>query len=115
MKSPLRKLGVPAVALAGMLALFTPSSADARVRIGAGVGLVPYPANPHPYPYYGPSHGMESRPRSRPCNIGCTVAQSVRARRTVIPHSAFLFGTAGDNPPAAGGPGFEMELGLGHA
>src|SRR5262249_39906393 len=30
MKSLLRKLGIPAVAVAGMLALFTPSSADAR-------------------------------------------------------------------------------------
>ena len=39
MKSLLRKLGVPAVALAGMLALFTPSHADARVRFGVGIGV----------------------------------------------------------------------------
>jgi hypothetical protein len=53
MKSLLRKLGVPAVALAGMLALFTPSHADARVRFGVGIGVAPYPV----YPYYGPHYG----------------------------------------------------------
>ena len=45
----LRKLGVPAIALAGLLAFFSPSSADARVRVGVGIGVGAYP-----YPYYAP-------------------------------------------------------------
>ena len=59
MKSLLRKLGIPAVALAGMLALFTPSQADARVRFGIGIGVGPYayPAYTYSYPYYGPYYG----------------------------------------------------------
>ena len=55
MKSLLRKLGVPVVALAGMLALFTPSHADAAVRLGVGIGVGPYAA--YPYRYYGPYYG----------------------------------------------------------
>jgi hypothetical protein len=47
----LRKLGIPAVALAGMLALFTPSHADAKVRFGVQIGGPVYP-----YPYYGPAY-----------------------------------------------------------
>lgn len=54
MKSLLRKLGIPAVALAGMLALFTPSSADAKVHFGIGIGVSPYWSYPYQYPYYGP-------------------------------------------------------------
>jgi hypothetical protein len=54
MKKLLRNLGVPAVALAGMLALFSPASADARVRFGVEIGVPPYPVYAPPYPYYGP-------------------------------------------------------------
>jgi hypothetical protein len=48
----LRKLGVPAIALAGMMALFSPSSANARVRFGVSVGVPP--VYTYPYPYYSP-------------------------------------------------------------
>jgi hypothetical protein len=48
----LRKLGIPAVALAGLLAFFSPSSADARVRVGVGIGVGS--AYTYPYPYYYP-------------------------------------------------------------
>jgi hypothetical protein len=48
----LRKLGIPAVALVGLLAFFSPSSADARVRVGVGIGVGP--AYTYPYPYYYP-------------------------------------------------------------
>ncbi len=57
----LKKLGLPVVALAGILTLFTPSAASAKVRWGFGVGVAPpvytYPVNPYaaPYdPYYAP-------------------------------------------------------------
>ena len=47
----LKLLGIPAVLLAGMLTLFTPSPANAKVRWGVEIGS-PYYA---PYPYgYGP-------------------------------------------------------------
>jgi hypothetical protein len=49
----LRKLGVPAMALAGVLMLFSPSSANARVRFGVRIGG-PYPVYTYPYPYYDP-------------------------------------------------------------
>ena len=48
----LRKLGIPAMALAGMMALFSPSSADAKVRFGVQIGVPP--AYTYPYPYYSP-------------------------------------------------------------
>jgi hypothetical protein len=48
MKKLLRKVGLPAIALAVMMALFTPISADAAVRFGVGVGVAPV----NPYPYY---------------------------------------------------------------
>lgn len=55
MKSLFRKLGVPAVALAGLMALFTPSPANAKVHFRIGVGVEPaYPVYPYAYPYYGP-------------------------------------------------------------
>jgi hypothetical protein len=52
----LRKLGIPAIALAGMLALFSPSSADAKVRFGVQIGVPPVYTYPYPYysPYYSP-------------------------------------------------------------
>ena len=57
MKMLLRKLGIPVVALAGMLALFNPTSADARVRFGVAIGAPPYPVAAYPYPYYDPYYG----------------------------------------------------------
>ena len=52
----LKRLGIPTMALAGMLALFSPSPANARVRFGIGVGVAPYYGYGYaPYcdPYYG--------------------------------------------------------------
>lgn len=55
----LKKLGIPTLALAGTMALFSPSPANAAVRFGVGVGVAPYYApyaypNPYyAYPYYG--------------------------------------------------------------
>lgn len=48
----LRKLGIPAMVLAGMLALFTPSHANAKIRFGVQIGGPAYPV--YPYPYYDP-------------------------------------------------------------
>jgi len=58
----LRKLGIPAAVLAGMMVFFTPSSANARVRFGVQIGGPVYPAYTYPYypaPYYpyGPYYG----------------------------------------------------------
>jgi hypothetical protein len=50
----LRKLGIPALALAGMLVIFSPSSANAKVRFGVQVGVPAYPVYSYPYPYYDP-------------------------------------------------------------
>jgi len=50
----LRKLGIPAVALAGMLMFFSPSSANARVRFGVQIGVPAYPVYTYPSPYYEP-------------------------------------------------------------
>jgi hypothetical protein len=49
----LKKLGIPVAALAGMLALFNPSAANAKARVWIG------PAYPYyqPYPYYGFDYG----------------------------------------------------------
>ena len=55
----LRKLGIPAAVLAGMLVFFTPSSANARVRFGVQIGgpVYTYPYYPAPYYPYGPYYG----------------------------------------------------------
>lgn len=57
MKQLLKKLGIPALALGGMLALTAPTPADAAVHFGIGVGVAPvYPSYVYPYtsPYYNP-------------------------------------------------------------
>jgi hypothetical protein len=51
----LKKLGIPMVALAGLLTFATPKPADARVRFGVTVGVPPPYAYCSPYsPYCGP-------------------------------------------------------------
>ncbi len=54
----LKKLGVPMIALAGMLAFALPPKADARIHFGIGIGgpvyTAPVPAYPYDYSYpYG--------------------------------------------------------------
>jgi len=48
----LKLLGVPALVLAGLSTLFTPSPANARVRVGVEFGA-PYYAYPYGYYSYG--------------------------------------------------------------
>ena len=48
----LKKLGLPVLALAAMLALANPSNADAKVRFGVYVGTPGYYS--YTYPYYAP-------------------------------------------------------------
>jgi hypothetical protein len=43
----LKKLGIPMLALAGMLAVATPKAADAKVHVGVAIGVPPV----YPYPY----------------------------------------------------------------
>lgn len=51
----LRKLGLPMIALAGMLALGIPKPADARVHVGVAVGPAPVYQYCSPYdPYCSP-------------------------------------------------------------
>jgi len=50
----LKKLGIPAMALAGALAFFTPSPANAKVRVGVEIGAPDY--TPYGYTYVSP-HG----------------------------------------------------------
>ena len=52
----LKLLGVPALALAGLLTLFTPSPANAKVRwdVGVAVGSPYYAPYPYGYTYVGP-------------------------------------------------------------
>jgi hypothetical protein len=59
----LKKLGIPTLVLAGILALLTPPRADGRVRLHVGVGVgapvytYPYPAYPaYPYGYTYPGY-----------------------------------------------------------
>jgi hypothetical protein len=53
----LKLLGVPALILAGLATLFTPSPADARVRVEIGAPYYTYyPYYPYGYVYVGP-HG----------------------------------------------------------
>lgn len=60
----LKKIGLPMIALAGMLAFATPPKADARIRFGVAIGgpvyTAPVPAYPYgyayPYPGYGPDY-----------------------------------------------------------
>ena len=59
----LKKIGLPMLALAGMLVFAAPPKADARVRFGIGIGgpvyTAPVPAYPYGYaaPYaYGPNY-----------------------------------------------------------
>jgi len=53
----LKKLGLPVLALAAMLALASPSKADAKVRFGVYVGTPGYYSYTYPYPYYAPYYG----------------------------------------------------------
>jgi len=48
----LKLLGVPALVLAGLSTLFTPSPADARVRVGVEIGAPYYTYYPYGYSYY---------------------------------------------------------------
>jgi len=50
----LKLLGVPALVLAGLSTLFTPSPADARVRVGMEIGAPYYSYYPYGYAYVGP-------------------------------------------------------------
>jgi hypothetical protein len=53
----LKKIGLPIIALAGIMAFGAPRAAQARVRFGVAIGGPVYaaPAAPYPYPYaYGP-------------------------------------------------------------
>jgi len=50
----LRKLGIPAMVMAGMLTLFSSTPAEARVRFGVGIGGPAYPVYTYPDPYYNP-------------------------------------------------------------
>ncbi len=56
----LKKIGLPMLALAGLMAFVAPHPADARVRFGVAIGGPVYPA-PYPYapayvnPYYAPA------------------------------------------------------------
>jgi hypothetical protein len=53
----LKKLGIPTLALVAMLTLFSPPTANARVRVGVTVGspyYYAYPAYPAPYVYSYP-------------------------------------------------------------
>jgi hypothetical protein len=53
LKKTLKKLGLPILALAGMMMFVGVPKADAAVRFGIGIG-VPYGYS-YPYPYaYGP-------------------------------------------------------------
>jgi len=46
----LKKLGIPVLALAGMLAFATPQPAEAKVHFGVTIGAPPV----YPYPYCSP-------------------------------------------------------------
>ena len=50
----LKKLGLPVLALAAMLALANPSKADAKVRFGVYVGTPGYYSYTYPNTYYAP-------------------------------------------------------------
>lgn len=52
----LKKFGLPAVAFAAMLVLFTPPHADAKVRFGVSIGapVYTYPVNPYANSYQYP-------------------------------------------------------------
>ena len=62
----LKKIGLPMMALAGLLAFATPRPADARIRFGIGIGgpvyTAPVPLDPYAYtypyqdPYYAPQY-----------------------------------------------------------
>ena len=51
MKQFLKKIGVPILALAAVLALMSPRPADAAVRFGVYLGGPVYPTYPYAYPY----------------------------------------------------------------
>jgi hypothetical protein len=56
----IKKIGLPLIALAAVLAFATPKQADARVRFGVAIGgpvytaPVPYAYPNYGYPYYSP-------------------------------------------------------------
>lgn len=56
----LKKIGLPMLAVAGILAFATPQKADARVRFGIGIGgpvyTAPVPVAPYAYPYAAPDY-----------------------------------------------------------
>lgn len=62
----LKKIGLPMIALAGLMAFATPRPADARIRFGIGIGgpvyTAPAPVSPYAYTYpydnyyYGPEY-----------------------------------------------------------
>ena len=54
----LKKIGLPIIALAGVMAFGAPRAAQARVHFGVAIGGPVYtaPVAPYPYPYaYGPA------------------------------------------------------------
>ena len=58
----LKKVGLPLIALSGMLAFAAPKQADAQVRFGVSIGapvygpayVAPAPVSSYNYPYYDP-------------------------------------------------------------
>lgn len=66
MKQFLKKIGIPLIALAAMLAFVNPRPADAAVRFGVYLGGPVYPAYPYAYPYsyYDPYYQPYAYPYS---------------------------------------------------
>jgi hypothetical protein len=66
----LKKIGLPMIALAGLMAFASPRPADARVRFGVSIGGPVYtaPVAPYPYapayvdPYYAPAPAYVAPP-----------------------------------------------------
>jgi hypothetical protein len=77
----IKKIGLPLVALAAMLAFVTPKQADARVRFGVAIGGPVYTAPvPYAYPYYGPYNPYYAAPYpgyAAPAYVGPSVGVGI--------------------------------------
>ena len=92
----LKKIGLPMITLAAVLAFATPRQADARIRFGIGIGgpvyTAPVPVNPYGYTYPYPAYGSGYY---APPAYSYPYTPPVYVDPYVAPYGGFSFGFGG--------------------
>lgn len=104
----LKKIGLPIMALAGLLTFVTPPKADARIRFGVAIGgpvyTAPVPPYPYSYAYPYPGYGPDYYPPAYPYAYDY-------APGYVAPYGGFSLGFGGHRDYYRGG---HFDRGRGH-